>query len=156
MQLDIIAVGNKMPAWVVTGYQEYARRMPPDWRMKLIEIPPEKRGKNADIARILEKEGQNILASIPKGNRIVALEVTGKPWHSHQLAEQMEKWQLDGRNVSLIIGGPEGLSKNCLNQAEQKWSLSTLTLPHPLVRIVLAESLFRAWSINNNHPYHRE
>lgn len=156
MQLDIIAVGNKMPSWVTAGYQEYAKRMPPDWRMNLIEIPPEKRGKNADIARILEKEGNNILSAIPKGNRIVALEVTGKPWDSHQLAEQMEKWQLDGRNVSLIIGGPEGLSEKCLNLAEQKWSLSTLTLPHPLVRIVLAESLFRAWSINNNHPYHRE
>lgn len=156
MQLHIVAVGNKMPSWVTTGYQEYARRMPPDYKLSLTEITPGKRTKNADIPRILKKEGDQILSSIPKGNRIIALDVLGSDWDTHKLAQNMEKWQLDGRNVSFIIGGPEGLSKECLNLAEQKWSLSKLTLPHPLVRIFLAETLFRAWSLNHNHPYHRE
>ena len=96
------------------------------------------------------------MAAIPKGNRIVTLEVTGKPWDTPMLASNMEKWQMDGRDVSLLIGGPEGLSPECIAASEQKWSLSPLTLPHPLVRIIVAESLYRAWSLNTNHPYHRE
>ena len=156
MKLQLIAVGTKMPAWVETGFQEYARRMPHDMPLQLTEIPAGKRGKNADIARILQREGELTLAAIPKGNRIVTLEVTGRPWDTPQLALEMEKWQLDGRDVSLLIGGPEGLAKSCIAASEQKWSLSPLTLPHPLVRIVVAESLYRGWSLNNNHPYHRE
>ncbi|UAA39939.1 23S rRNA (pseudouridine(1915)-N(3))-methyltransferase RlmH [Paraneptunicella aestuarii] len=156
MQIQLVAVGNKMPSWVTQGFLEYANRFPPDTSLVLKEITPGKRGKNADIKRILQKEGQQILEAIPQGNRIVALEVNGKPWDTHQLAEQLTRWQHDGRNVSLMVGGPEGLSPECVAAAEQKWSLSSLTLPHPLVRIVLAESLYRAWSLNNNHPYHRE
>jgi 23S rRNA (pseudouridine1915-N3)-methyltransferase len=104
----------------------------------------------------LQKEGELTLAAIPKGNRIVTLEVTGDCWDTPKLASQMAKWQMDGRDVSLLIGGPEGLAPECIQAAEQKWSLSSLTLPHPLVRIIVAESLYRAWSVNNNHPYHRE
>ncbi len=156
MKIQLIAVGTKMPAWVETGYHEYARRMPNDMPLQLVEIPAGKRGKNADIARILKKEGEQTLAAIPKGNRIVTLEVTGKPWDTPQLAKTMSQWQLDGRDVSLLIGGPEGLAPECIALSEQKWSLSPLTLPHPLVRIVVAESLYRGWSLNNNHPYHRE
>ncbi len=156
MKIQLIAVGTKMPPWVEAGYQEYARRMPNDMPLQLFEIPAGKRGKNADIARILKKEGELTLGAIPKGNRIVTLEVTGKPWTTPQLAKEMAKWQLDGRDVSLLIGGPEGLAPECIQASEQKWSLSALTLPHPLVRIVVAESLYRGWSLNNNHPYHRE
>ena len=156
MKIQLIAVGTKMPGWVETGYQGYARRMPHDMPLQLIEITADKRGKNADIPRILKKEGQLTLAAIPKGNRIVTLEVTGKPWDTPQLAKAMAQWQHDGRDVSLLIGGPEGLSPDCIALSEQKWSLSPLTLPHPLVRIVVAESLYRGWSLNNNHPYHRE
>jgi 23S rRNA (pseudouridine1915-N3)-methyltransferase len=156
MRIQVIAVGSKMPSWVELGYQQYARRFPTDMPLQLIEIPAGKRGKNADIKRILQKEGELTLAAIPKGNRIVTLEVTGKPWDTPQLAKNMQKWQMDGRDVSLLIGGPEGLAEECIAVSEQKWSLSALTLPHPLVRIVLAESLYRAWSLNNNHPYHRE
>jgi 23S rRNA (pseudouridine1915-N3)-methyltransferase len=156
MRIQVIAVGSKMPAWVEQGYQQYARRFPTDMPLQLIEIPAGKRGKNADIKRILQKEGELTLAAIPKGNRIVTLEVTGKPWDTPQLAQNMQKWQMDGRDVSLLIGGPEGLADDCIQISEQKWSLSALTLPHPLVRIVIAESLYRAWSVNNNHPYHRE
>lgn len=156
MRITLYAVGNKMPAWVSQGFNEYCRRFPRDMSFHLVEIPPGKRGKNADIARILEKEGEQMLAAIPKGHRIVTLEVEGKPWTTPQLAKQLEKWQLDSRDVALLVGGPEGLAPACIQAAEQKWSLSALTLPHPLVRIFLAESLYRAWSINNNHPYHRE
>ncbi|CAD2225122.1 conserved hypothetical protein [Pseudoalteromonas sp. 3J6] len=156
MKIQMIAVGTKMPAWVETGFAEYQRRFPKDMALELIEIPAGKRGKNADIKRILHIEGEKTLAAIPKGNRIVTLEVTGKPLDTHQLAKNMEKWQLDGRDVSLLIGGPEGLAPECIAASEQKWSLSNLTLPHPLVRIIVAESLYRGWSLNNNHPYHRE
>ncbi|MCC2615813.1 23S rRNA (pseudouridine(1915)-N(3))-methyltransferase RlmH [Aestuariibacter halophilus] len=156
MRIQLVAVGTKMPAWVEQGYQEYARRFPSDMPLSLLEIPAQKRGKNADIKRILDKEGDATLAAIPKGNRIVTLEVTGKPWDTPQLASHMAKWQMDGRDVSLLIGGPEGLAPNCIAASEQRWSLSALTLPHPLVRIVVAEALYRAWSLNTNHPYHRE
>ena len=152
----MIAVGTKMPACVETGIAEEKRRLPKDMALELIEIPAGKRGKNADIKRILHTEGEKTLAAIPKGNKIVTLEVTGKALDTHQLAKEMSKWQLDGRDISLLIGGPEGLAPECIAASEQKWSLSNLTLPHPLVRIIVAESLYRAWSLNNNHPYHRE
>jgi 23S rRNA (pseudouridine1915-N3)-methyltransferase len=156
MRITLYAVGNKMPTWVSQGFNEYSRRFPRDVSFHLVEIPPGKRGKNADISRILEKEGEQMLAAIPKGNRIVTLEVTGHYWTTPQLAEQLQKWQLDSRDVALLVGGPEGLAPACIQASEQKWSLSPLTLPHPMVRVILAESLYRAWSINNNHPYHRE
>ena len=156
MRIQLIAVGTKMPGWVEQGYQEYVRRFPNDMPLYLTEIPPGKRGKNADIKRILQKEGELTLAAIPKGNRIVTLEVTGKPWDTPTLAKNMQNWQMDGRDVSLLVGGPEGLAPECIQASEQKWSLSALTLPHPLVRILVAESLYRAWSVNHNHPYHRE
>ncbi|MFQ3197188.1 MAG: 23S rRNA (pseudouridine1915-N3)-methyltransferase [Paraglaciecola sp.] len=156
MRIQLIAVGSKMPAWVEQGYQEYARRFPSDMPLSLTEIPAGKRGKNADIKRILHKEGEQTLAVIPKGNRIVTLEVTGQYWDTPKLAQNMRNWQMDGRDISLLIGGPEGLAPQCIALSEQKWSLSALTLPHPLVRIVVAESLYRAWSVTTNHPYHRE
>jgi len=156
MKIQLVAVGTKMPSWVENGLQEYLRRFPRDCSLEVIEIQAGKRGKNADIKRILEKEGELTLAAIPKGNRIVTLEVEGKPWTTPNLASNLEKWQLDGRNVSLLIGGPEGLAPSCIKASEQKWSLSALTLPHPMVRVIVAEALYRAWSINNNHPYHRE
>lgn len=156
MNLQLVAVGTKMPTWVQNGFVEYQRRFVKDFSLELTEINAGKRGKNADIKRILQQEGEKTLAAIPKGNRIVTLEVTGKAWTTEQLAKHLASWQMDGRNVSLLIGGPEGLAPSCIAASEQKWSLSALTLPHPLVRIVVAESLYRAWSINNNHPYHRE
>lgn len=145
-----------MPAWVEQGYAEYSRRFPKDMPLELVEIPAGKRGKNADIARILKKEGDAMLAAIPKGNRIVTLDIPGKRYDTPALAKQLEAWKLDARDVSILIGGPEGLSPECKAIAEQSWSLSPLTMPHPLVRVVMAESLYRAWSITTNHPYHRE
>ncbi|RUO34547.1 23S rRNA (pseudouridine(1915)-N(3))-methyltransferase RlmH [Aliidiomarina soli] len=156
MRFQLVAVGNKMPSWVTTGYEEYARRLPPDTPLQLTEIAAGKRGKKANIARITEHEGEQMLTQVNKGSRIVTLEVEGKPWTTAKLAQRMQQWQLDGRDVSFLIGGPEGLSSACQQASEEKWSLSALTLPHPMVRIIVAEALFRAWSLNNNHPYHRE
>nr|WP_282601437.1 23S rRNA (pseudouridine(1915)-N(3))-methyltransferase RlmH [Pantoea ananatis] len=154
--MQLVAVGTKMPDWVQTGFMEYLRRFPKDMPFELTEVPARKRGKNADIKRILEKEGEAMLAATGKGNRIVTLDIPGQPWETPQLAQQLERWKQDGRDVSLLIGGPEGLAPACKAAAEQSWSLSTLTLPHPLVRVLVAESLYRAWSITTNHPYHRE
>ena len=156
MKIQLIAVGTKMPDWVETAFTEYQRRFPKDLPLELIEIPAGKRGKNADIPRILQKEGELTLAALAKGARVVTLDIPGKPWTTPQLAQQLESWKQDGRDVALLIGGPEGLAPECKAAAEQSWSLSPLTLPHPLVRVVVAESLYRAWSITANHPYHRE
>ncbi|TCJ98321.1 23S rRNA (pseudouridine-1915-N(3)-) methyltransferase [Volucribacter psittacicida] len=156
MKIQLIAVGTKMPAWVKTGFEEYQRRFPKDIPLELIEIPAGKRGKNADIKRILEQEGDKMLAICGKNSHIVTLDIPGKPWTTEQLAKQFEAWRHDGRDIALLIGGPEGLSLACKAAAESSWSLSPLTLPHPLVRIVVAESLYRAWSLLTNHPYHRE
>lgn len=156
MQIQLLAVGQKMPAWVVDGFNEYQKRFPNECKLTLKEIAPHKRGKKADTKRLTELEGDALLAAIPKGNRVVTLEVNGKPWTTPKLAQQLQAWQMDGRDVSLLVGGPEGLSDACLAAAEQRWSLSPLTLPHPFVRVLVAESLYRAWSLNNNHPYHRE
>lgn len=155
MLIRLIAVGNKMPDWVEKGYQEYAKRLPTGYGLKLVEITPEKRTKQADIKRITEREGEKILAAIKPGNLVVALEVLGQNWTTPQLAESLKTWHNESRDVDLLVGGPDGLSAECVKKANIKWSLSPLTLPHPLVRIVLAEQLYRAWSILQNHPYHR-
>ncbi len=148
-------MGERIPEWVKTGYQEYARRLPPECRLHLIEIAPGKRGKNADIARAVQDEGERMLAAIPKDTHVVALDVRGTPWSTAQLSAQLQSWLQGGRDVALLIGGPEGLAESCLTRAAVKWSLSPLTLPHALVRVVAAEQLYRAWSILKHHPYHR-
>jgi 23S rRNA (pseudouridine1915-N3)-methyltransferase len=155
MIIRLIAVGNKMPAWVTEGYQEYAKRFPASCTLELIEIPPEKRTKTSDIKRLKQREGEKILAVINPSHRILALEVSGKSWSTEQLSQHLTAWHQDGRNSDLLIGGPDGLSAECLQKAEIKWSLSPLTLPHPLVRIVVAEQLYRAITIMQGHPYHR-
>ena len=155
MRIHLLAIGTRMPAWVDAGYQEYANRLPPECSLVLHEITAEKRGKNADTRRIQEKEAQKLLDAMPKGARIVALDVKGRGWSTEQLSAQMQQWMLDGRDVALLVGGPEGLTDACRERADQLWSLSPLTFPHPLVRIVVAEQLYRGWSILANHPYHR-
>jgi 23S rRNA (pseudouridine1915-N3)-methyltransferase len=156
MHIHLIAIGQRMDAWVNEGYQEFARRMPPECALQLKEIPAGKRGKNADIPRILQQEGERMLAAIPSGARVIALDVEGRQWSTPQLAQQLEQWLPSGQDVALLVGGPEGLAPQCLERAQQRWSLSALTLPHPLVRVVVAEQLYRAWTIIKGHPYHRE
>ncbi len=155
MKIHLLAVGQKMPAWVEQGYQEYAQRLPAEAQLLLREISPGKRGKNADISRIMQEEGQRIQSAISKNNHIVALDVKGKAWSTEQLAARLGQWMLSGQDVALLVGGPDGLSQACLDQADEYWSLSPLTFPHPLVRVILAEQLYRAWSVLRNHPYHR-
>lgn len=155
MKLNLLAVGQKMPQWVTEGYNEYARRMPRECQLILQEVVPAKRGKSGSSAQWIEEEGKRIRAALSGNDYIVALEVGGRNWSTEQLASQLKNWQSSGRDVSLLIGGPDGLSRECQQRAEQQWSLSSLTLPHPLVRIVVAEQLYRAWTVLQNHPYHR-
>jgi 23S rRNA (pseudouridine1915-N3)-methyltransferase len=155
MKIHLIAVGEKMPRWVQDGYNEYAKRLPPECALDLIEIQAGKRGKNADVARIMRDESQRLLAAVPKGATVVALEVAGRSWSTEELAGKLDNWMGSGQDVALLVGGPDGLTDVARAAAGQLWSLSALTLPHPLVRIVLAEQLYRAWSILRNHPYHR-
>lgn len=155
MQIHLIAVGNRMPGWVSQGYEEFARRMPPECRLKLIEISPAKRTKAADINRLLKREGERMLEALPKNALVVALEVAGRQWRTEELAQQLEDWMHAGRDIALLLGGPEGLAPACLQQADLRWSLSPLTFPHPLVRIIVAEQLYRAITILKHHPYHK-
>ncbi len=156
MKIQLIAVGTKMPKWIQSGFEDYQRRFPKEMSLELIEIPAVKRGKLFDVKRTLQKEGEQMLAAIKKHARIISLEVEGKQWDTLGLAKQLTKWRALGKDVALLVGGPEGLSQVCKQAAHQQWSLSPLTLPHPVVRVIVAESLYRAWSINNNLPYHRE
>lgn len=150
----VLAAGTKLPAWVSTGFADYAERMPPELRLELVEIALGAHGK-VEPQRAMREEGERMLARLPPRARVVALEVGGQPWSSVRLAKELESWMMDGRDVCLVIGGPEGLAPEVLARAEQRWSLSPLTLPHALVRPVLAEALYRAWSITRGHPYHR-
>lgn len=144
-----------MPGWVTEGYQEFAKRLPPECRLNLIELPLGKRSKGSDPARAVREEGEGMMNAIPKDSHIVALDVGGAPWSTEQLSRELDSWLQSGRNVALLIGGPDGLSEPCIKSAQALWSLSELTLPHALVRIIVAEQIYRAWSILHNHPYHR-
>ncbi len=155
MLIHLIAVGHRMPDWVEAGYAEYAKRMPPESKIKLVEIPAGKRNKNSDIKRLTQQEGEKMIAAIPKGAKIIALDVLGKACSTEELAKELKSWQASGQDIALLVGGPEGLAQDCLKQAQQTISLSNLTLPHPLVRVVLAEQLYRATTILKGHPYHK-
>jgi 23S rRNA (pseudouridine1915-N3)-methyltransferase len=155
MRIHLVAVGTRMPAWVTTGYTEYARRLPRECSLQLVEIPVSKRRKSLPAARAMQEEGQLMLAAIPAGCLVVALDVTGRTWSTEVLAERLQDWMAGGRDVALLVGGPDGLAPECLARADLTWSLSALTFPHALVRILVAEQLYRAWSISAGHPYHR-
>lgn len=144
-----------MPRWVRDGYEEYARRLAAECRLRLVEIAPGHRGRNSDLARTVRDEGERMLKAIPRDCLVLALDVEGRSWSTAQLAGQMQQWLASGRDTALLVGGPEGLSEACIRRADGRWSLSPLTLPHPLVRVLLAEQLYRAWSILRGHPYHR-
>lgn len=155
MRIHLVAVGTRMPAWVKAGFAEYASRLPRECALELIEIPAAKRGRRMVVERMLREEGERMLAAVPRGARIVALDTAGRQWDTKELARALGTWLHAGRDVALLVGGPEGLDAACRARAEQTWSLSRLTFPHPLVRVVVAEQLYRAWSMLHNHPYHR-
>lgn len=156
MKLLIAAVGHKMPDWVSAGYAEYAKRMPREARIELIEIKPEKRAGGKTTEQIYEAERGRIEAALPAGSEIVALDERGQNWSTLELADKMKDWMQGGRDVAFVIGGADGLHPDLKRRARHLWSLSRLTLPHGLVRVVLAEQLYRAMSVIQNHPYHRE
>lgn len=156
MIINLIAVGSRCSQWAESGFQDYQKRLPTECKLNLITIPLSKRNKNSEISKHIAEEEKKILAAIPKRSRIIALDVQGQMWNTQQLAQSLQRWQLERYDVSLLIGGPDGLGDACTKIAERIWSLSPLTLPHALVRIVVAEQLYRAWSLLSNHPYHRE
>lgn len=155
MNLLVAAVGQRMPDWVTEGWNEYARRMPTGLALTLREINLEKRGKNADLRRLAATESKALYDAMPARARVIALDVRGQPWSTEKLAARLEQWMQEGRDVGFMIGGPDGIDADVLQRADDRWSLGPLTLPHPLVRVVLAEQLYRAWTITQNHPYHR-
>ena len=144
-----------MPAWVNEGYREYARRLPRECRLDLTEIPPGQRARSGNVERAVAEEGKRMLAELATGEHVIALDVEGHSWSTEQLASEFQRWMQRGRVIKLLVGGPDGLSAPCLDRAQQCWSLSPLTLPHTLVRVLVAEQLYRAWTVTVGHPYHR-
>ena len=155
MRIHLLTVGNRMPGWIAHGYREYAKRLPEQCKLCLTEIQAVKRTKGVDRERAVAREGERLLAALPGNARVLALERSGVAWTTEELAGALDDWLLDGRDTALMVGGADGLAAQCLQRAERRWSLSPLTLPHPLVRILVAEQLYRAWSIRHGHPYHR-
>lgn len=155
MRMHLLAVGQRMPRWVQQGYTEYEQRIKGDFSLQLHEIPAAKRSKGATTQRMMDEEAGRVLSATPKGARLIALDGGGRHWSTEQLAEQLEHWSVDGRALAFAVGGPDGHGKALLDACEMRWSLSSLTFPHPLVRVLLAEQLYRALTILRGHPYHR-
>jgi len=156
LKLFIVAVGNKAPAWVVSGFAEYAKRMPPEARVELIEVKPEPREAGKTPAQMMAAEAKRILAAVPQGAKLVALDERGRDATTRDLAGRISAWQQEGDDIAFIIGGADGLDAEVKTRATLLLRLSSLTLPHALVRVILAEALYRAVSLNQGHPYHRE
>lgn len=156
MRISILSVGHKMPAWIQDGFQEYARRMPPEIRLELVELKPEERGPGRAAAKAMDDEGVRLLAAVPDGASLLALDERGKAISTQGLSVMLAEWMRDGSHPVFAIGGADGLSAQVKERAQKLLSLSALTLPHGLVRVVLAEQVYRAWTILARHPYHRE
>jgi len=153
MRARIVAVGERMPSWVADGFAEYRKRLGRELPLELIEIRPPVRGR--DLKRAVAEEGEALLAAVPRDARVIALDGRGSAWSSERLAQHLQQWRMDGRDLALLIGGAEGHADAVLHRADQRWSLGPLTLPHMLVRLVVAEQLYRAAMIVAGHPYHR-
>lgn len=155
LRLHLIATGDRPPRWVADGFDDYARRLAGDVTLRLVEVEAARRAKGADVARAVADEGKRLIAAVPTSARVVALAVDGQAWSTADLATRLAAWAADGRDVALLVGGPDGLAQACMERAEERWSLGPLTLPHMLVRVIVAEALYRAWSVRAGHPYHR-
>ena len=156
MRISIVAVGRNMPGWVEQGFAEYRKRLGTAFRLELREIPLARRSQDPGAQQRRAREARAILRAVPEHDRMLALDLHGEPWSTEELAARLADWQMSGASYSLLIGGPDGLDSALLQRADHRWSLSPLTLPHPLVRVVLVEQLYRAWTINTHHPYHRQ
>lgn len=156
MRVHVLAVGKRSTKWVDEGFNEYARRITATNSMRLVEIPSAQRTPRASsITKAVAAEGERLLAAVPKGAHVVALDQRGRQWSTSQLAERLERWAVGSPEVAFLVGGPDGMAQRCLERADDLWSLSALTLPHGLVRVIVAEQIYRAFSLNSNHPYHR-
>ena len=155
MQITVIAVGHKMPAWIENGFKEYAKRMPNEWRFNLKELKPVERNSSRSAESVMEAEAVRIRAAIPKHAKLVVLDEHGKDLTTMALADNIKRWQQDGQDIAIVIGGADGLAPALKKQATQSIRLSSLTLPHGMVRVLLAEQLYRAHTILQNHTYHR-
>lgn len=155
MRVTVHSVAGKMPRWVDTAVGEYTKRLPRELKLQWRDVPLAARGANSNAQQLREREADALLKGVSQADHCVALDGRGKPWATEELAAQLENWMMQGQDLSLFIGGPDGLSDDCLAAAKQRWSLGPLTLPHPLVRVILAEQLYRAWTITIGHPYHR-
>lgn len=155
MKARLIAVGEGAPDWVASGFAEYRKRLSHWLPLELVEVAPGLRGKGRDAARAMQEEGGRVLVALPKQAHVLTLDGRGKPYSSEQLAQRLETWRTQGRDLALLIGGPEGHAPEVLAAAHESWSLGPLTLPHMLVRLLVAEQLYRAASMLANHPYHR-
>ena len=155
MKIRLLCIGQKMPKWVNEGYQEFAKRINGDVRLELVELAMAKRGKNTSVEQLKQKEADSLLQTLKPNEYLVVLDVLGKAVSTEELASKIQSWQHLGQDIAIIVGGPDGLAKDFIKRASEKISLSKLTLPHPLVRVLLAEQIYRAWSINKGHPYHK-
>lgn len=155
MRLHLLAVGRRLPAWIDAAVEDYARRLPQALGFRLIEITPARRSKNGHAPHYRQKERAQIEAALPVDSLIVAFDEAGTAMSSRALAAELQVWQAHNRSISLIIGGPDGLSEALKGKADQVWRLSNMTLPHGLARVMVVEQLYRAASINRRHPYHR-
>jgi 23S rRNA (pseudouridine1915-N3)-methyltransferase len=156
MRLALVAVGQRQPAWAEAACEDYLKRLPPDWRAELKAVKAESRTQGKTVEAMKAAEAERLAAACPKGARRVILDERGARLTTVQLAERLRAWQHDGRDVALLIGGPDGLDDALKARADETLRLSDLTLPHALARVLLAEALYRAWSLNAGHPYHRE
>lgn len=156
MKFWLVAVGHKMPDWIGAGFTEYAKRMPREARIELIEIKPEPRTTGKNVAQMMEAEGQRILSALPQNALRIGLDERGAQFSTKQLVQQIQGWMGEGRDVAFIIGGADGLHHSVKTSTQMLLALSAMTLPHGLARVLLAEQLYRAYSLLHNHPYHRE
>jgi len=155
MKIRLLAIGTRMPSWVDAGFQEYQKRLPPQCGLELVALRPGLRRGGNDPQKAIVAEGAALLAALRDGERVIALDRRGKQWSTEILAQHLAQWLQGGRNIALLIGGPDGLAEPVRKRATQLWSLSDLTLPHGLVRVLVAEQLYRAWSMLQGGPYHR-
>lgn len=156
MRIHLLAIGQRLPGWVVDGYQSYAKRLPRECSLTLHELPAARRNKSSKVDALRRSEASTIVQAIPKGAWVVALDEGGQSWTTVKLGKQLDRWMQNGRDVALLVGGPDGLDPELRRRADQCWSLSPLTLPHGMVRVFVAEQIYRAWTLLVGHPYHRE
>ena len=154
MKLRLVAIGTRLPDWTGAGFTDYARRLPREMPLELVEVPAAAR-RGQPLSRLLEDEAKRLLAKVGGADWVVALDVQGRTINTEKLAGKLDNWRMLGSDVTFLIGGADGLAQSCLTRADERLSLSALTFPHGLVRVVLAEQLYRAWTLLTGHPYHR-